>query len=86
MHGRGGMRGKGGVHGGGPCMPPPGRYYGYGIRSMSGRYASYWNAFLFKEQFLFYGKNWWKVSTMCIINITGWSRPPWNNIASRRIH
>ena len=32
----------GGVHGGGP----PGRYYGYGIRWMSGRYASYWNAFL----------------------------------------
>ena len=29
-----------------PCMPPS-RYYGYGIRSMSGRYASYWNAFLF---------------------------------------
>ena len=25
--------------------PPPGRYYG--LRSMSGRYASYWNAFLF---------------------------------------
>ena len=25
----------------------PGRYYGYGIRSMTGRYASYWNAFLF---------------------------------------
>ena len=23
------------------------RHYGYGIRSMSGRYASYWNAFLF---------------------------------------
>ena len=35
----------GGMHGGG--HPPPGRYYGYGIRSMSGRYASYWNAFLF---------------------------------------
>ena len=31
---------QGGVHGGGVC----GRYYE--IRSMSGRYASYWNAFL----------------------------------------
>ena len=28
--------------------PPPPRYMGYyGIRSTSGRYASYWNAFLF---------------------------------------
>ena len=39
------------MHGRGACMPhmppPPSRYYGYGIRSMSGRYASYWNAFLF---------------------------------------
>ena len=49
----GGVRGKGGVARGhawqGGCVPraPPGRYYGYGIRSMSGRYASYWNAFLF---------------------------------------
>ena len=25
---------------------PPGRHYGYGRWSMSGRYASYWNAFL----------------------------------------
>ena len=25
---------------------PLGRYYGYGIRSMRGRYTSYWNAFL----------------------------------------
>ena len=33
----------GGVH---VMHAPPGRYYGYGIRSMSGRYASYWNAFL----------------------------------------
>ena len=33
MHGKGGMRGKGGDR--------------YG-RSMRGRYASYWNAFLFK--------------------------------------
>ena len=46
----------GDVHGGGgACMAggmvdmhPPGRYYGYGIRSISGRYASYWNAFLFR--------------------------------------
>ena len=56
----GGMRGRGhawwGVHDRGACVaggracharpPPPARYYGYGIRSMSGRYASYWNAFL----------------------------------------
>ena len=27
------------------CIPPSDRYYE--IRSMSGRYASYWNAFLF---------------------------------------
>ena len=49
MHGRGvclvgghggGACVVGGVHGGGMC----GRYYE--IRSMSGRYASYWNAFL----------------------------------------
>ena len=50
MHGRGtcmagdhawqeGMRGRGAWH------TPPGRYHE--IRSMSGRYASYWNAFLF---------------------------------------
>ena len=35
----------------GACMTymphPPGRYYGYGIRSVSGLYAFYWNAFLF---------------------------------------
>ena len=44
----------GSVHGGGhvwqgdvrDMYAPLGRYYGYGIRSMSGRYASYWNAFL----------------------------------------
>ena len=61
VHGRGacmaggGMRGRGcawlgAVHGGGGGHVwhafPPGRYYGYGIPSMSGRYASYWNAFL----------------------------------------
>ena len=46
MHGRGACVVAGGVHGGrGVCV-------GYDeIRSMSGRYASYWNAFLF--QFLF---------------------------------
>ena len=30
-------------------VPPPSRYYE--IRSMSGRYASYWNAFLFRTVF-----------------------------------
>ena len=34
------------VAGGMRDMHPPGRYYGYGIRSMSGLYASYWNTFL----------------------------------------
>ena len=57
MHG-GGHEWQGGMHGRGVCMaggvhdshaPLPCRYYGYGIRSMSGRYASYWNAFLFFE-------------------------------------
>ena len=43
--------------------PPPGKHppqkhtppreADYGIRSMSGRYASYWNAFLFESVFLF---------------------------------
>ena len=52
----GGHAWQGSLHGGG-CMAgghcvrdmhtPPSRYYGYGIQSMSGRYASYWNAFLF---------------------------------------
>ena len=41
----GGMCGWGAWH---TC--PPDRYYGYGMRSMSGRYASYWNAFLFSEK------------------------------------
>ena len=41
MHGKGAMRG-GGVDG---MHTPSGRYYE--IRSMSGRYAAYWNAFLF---------------------------------------
>ena len=58
--GEGGVRGGGGMHGRGACVAcmagggvghvchacPPGRYYGHGIRSMSGQYASYWNAFL----------------------------------------
>ena len=54
MHGGEGgcMCGRGCVHDGGTCMPhtplpPPDRYYGYGIRLISGRYASYRNAFLF---------------------------------------
>ena len=44
VQGVGGMRGPGGMHG--PHTPPPRpdtMRYG---RSMSGRYASYWNAFL----------------------------------------
>ena len=42
------MHGRGCAWQGGVCAthaPSPGRYYE--IRSMSGRYASYWNAFLF---------------------------------------
>ena len=60
MHGRGGgMRGRGGMHGR-ECAWPEGvhgrghawqgvgmRGRHYEIRSMSGQYASYWNAFLF---------------------------------------
>ena len=42
----GGPASQGGVH---DTQGPPGRYYGYSIRSMSGRYASYWNAFLFRK-------------------------------------
>ena len=34
---------------GGTPLPPPHRYYGYGILSMSGRYASYWNAFFYSK-------------------------------------
>ena len=60
MHGRG--WGMGGMHGGGACvaggmhgrgvcmasMPPPKQILrDMVIWSMSGRYASYWNAFLF---------------------------------------
>ena len=58
MAGGGGMHGNRGVHGRGACVVgehawqeghvwhacPPSRYYA--IRSMSGRYSSYWNAFL----------------------------------------
>ena len=43
----GGMHGRSGISDMYAPLPPfPGRYYGYGIWSMSGRYASYWNAFL----------------------------------------
>ena len=43
----GGVHGKGEGHARrGSTHHPSGRYYGYGIRSMSGRYTSYWNAFL----------------------------------------
>ena len=51
MHGRGGMHGGGHAWQGGACMagwhtrPAPGIYYE--IRSTSGQYASYWNAYLF---------------------------------------
>ena len=61
IHGRGehgrGMHGRGCVVGGcvvrGPAWHagPTGRYYE--IRSMSGRYASYWNAFLFNNEICF---------------------------------
>ena len=67
MHDWGGMHGWVCVHGWGACMaggcawlvgacmahmpPPPSRYYGYSIRSMSGQYASYWNAFLSQIRF-----------------------------------
>ena len=64
MHGGGGgVHGGGSMCGRGVCMVgagvhdrgcashahPPGRYYGYSIWSMSGRYASYWNAFLLRN-------------------------------------
>ena len=45
----GDVHGKGEGHARrGPTHHPSGRYYGYGygIRSLSGRYTSYWNAFL----------------------------------------
>ena len=45
VHGcRGGMHGGGGACGGGACMEYD------EIRSMSGRYASYWNAFLLNDK------------------------------------
>ena len=61
----GGMHGRGGMHGGGACVvgacmaggmyathaPPNTTRYG---RSMHGRYASYWNAFLFLLILLLY--------------------------------
>ena len=49
MRGRGGMHGRDGGHAwqGGVR----GRYYE--IRSMSGRYASYWNAFLLQKYVAF---------------------------------
>ena len=46
MHVKGGMHGKGACVAGG-CMVGGMRGRYYEIRSMSGRYASYWNAFLF---------------------------------------
>ena len=48
-----GMHGKGGMHGGGCASHagPPGRYYVYSTWSMSGWYASYWNAFLYLFEF-----------------------------------
>ena len=47
----GGIYGRG-MHGRGHAYHacPPSRYYGHGIRSMSGRYTSYWNAFLFQNE------------------------------------
>ena len=52
MHCRGDAWGS--MHGGGHTWQRDvrGRYYGYGIRSMSGRYASYWNAFLYLCSFV----------------------------------
>ena len=48
MRGARGVRGAGGVHGAGGRAWCWGACVGYDeIRSMSGRYASYWNAFLF---------------------------------------
>ena len=44
-----GVHGSWGVHAMHAC-PPPSRHHGYGIRSMSGRYTSYWNAFLLKTK------------------------------------
>ena len=49
---QGGMRGLEGVCGGGHAWQGGVRARYYEIRSMSGRYASYWNAFLFYNVFL----------------------------------
>ena len=64
MHGRGhawpgvcvarGVCGRGCMH---DMHALPGRYHGYGIPSMSGRYASYWNALLFQKMNLTSGKS-----------------------------
>ena len=43
----GGVCGRGGMCSRGVCMAGGVRGRYYEIRSMSGRYASYWNAFLF---------------------------------------
>ena len=58
----GGMGGGGHGRGAcvmGACMPrtPPSGYYGYGIRSISGQYASYWNAFLYLKISVHYSVN-----------------------------
>ena len=46
----GGMRGGGVCMVGGHAWSPGGAYVGYDeIRSMGGRYASYWNAFLYLQ-------------------------------------
>ena len=54
MHGRGGMH-VGGMRGSGGDMHGRGGVHGryYGTRSMSGQYASYWNAFLLMLVFLY---------------------------------
>ena len=54
MVGGGDMHGRG-AYKVGACMTciPPGRYYSYTIWSMSGRYASYWNAFLLCAKIIF---------------------------------
>ena len=50
MHGRGGRAGQGGMHFRGRAWQGGVRGRYYEIRSMSGRYASYWNAFLFNGE------------------------------------
>ena len=63
MHGRGVCR-TGGVHG---THTPPSRYYE--IQSMSGRYASYWNAFLFPLQLRPECLDWNRSGQHCIIRV-----------------